>query len=95
MVDREKVKDALRRCPVNKCDGCPYKETYDKYGYGCLNEVDMDALELLQEQDKPTRPVFNGRFWECEECGHEYSDILDVKKYSYCPWCGRRISWEG
>lgn len=54
MIDREKVMDALRRCPVNKCDGCPYKETYDKYGYGCLNEVDMDALELLEEQDQPT-----------------------------------------
>ncbi|MBR2663194.1 MAG: hypothetical protein IKE25_05720 [Clostridia bacterium] len=50
MVEREKVMDALRRCPANKCDGFPYKETYDKYGYGCLNEVDMDALELLKEQ---------------------------------------------
>lgn len=50
MIDRENVMDALRRCPVNKCDGCPYKETYDKYGYGCLNELDMDALELLEKQ---------------------------------------------
>ena len=56
------------------------------------------ARKLIEDAPtvgETTRPVFNGRFWECEECGHEYSDILVVKKYSYCPWCGRRIEWQG
>ena len=48
-------------------------------------------LELLKEQDKPTRPVYNGRYWECEKCGEMYQDILEVRKYRHCPWCGRRF----
>lgn len=53
----------------------------------------QDIVDMEPTVGETTRPVFNGRFWECEECGHEYSDILVVKKYSYCPWCGRRIEW--
>lgn len=46
-------------------------------------------LELLKEQGEQTRPVFNGRYWECEKCKERYKDILVVKEYRHCPWCGR------
>jgi hypothetical protein len=50
---------------------------------------------LLKEQGEQTRPIYNGRYWECEQCGEKYKDILAVKEYKHCPGCGRRIEWQG
>ena len=80
-----------------------YKE-YEKWrdaGFPCVHyvkrielpEPPKEAAELLKEQDKPTRPVYNGRYWECEQCKLRYKDILAVKEYKHCPGCGRRIEW--
>ena len=63
--------------------------------YYRLPNGDM-AIPIIDIEHAPTvgettRPVFNGRFWECEECGQRYKDILVVKEYKHCPGCGRKI----
>ena len=50
-------------------------------------------IEDAKTVGETTRPVFNGRFWWCSECGQRYKDILVVKEYKFCPWCGRRFEW--
>ena len=86
MLDREKVVKGLEYCSTHDCSIlCPY-------WFGCdTHSLAKDALELLKEQ--ATRPVYNGRHWECEKCGEKYKDILVVKEYKHCPGCGRRIEW--
>lgn len=95
MVDREKVikglEHHLKELSVGKtCFECPY--CGDSPCEICLI---TDALALLKEQDQSTRPIYNGRYWECEQCGEKYKDILAVKEYKHCPGCGRRIEWQG
>lgn len=92
MVDRENVIIGLTAHRNGNCNerGCPWY--YDDSDLCLVNLLDA-TLELLKEQE-PTRPVYNGRYWECEECQHKYNDILTVKEYAFCPWCGRRIEWE-
>lgn len=51
----------------------------------------MEWIEHAPTVGETTRPVFNGRFWECEECGQRYKDILVAKEYKHCPGCGRKI----
>lgn len=89
MVEREKVIEGLKICyfPVAKCQDCAYHGLEN-----CNDALCRDAYELLKEQE-PTRPVFNGRYWECEQCKERYKDILAVKEYKHCPGCGRRIEW--
>lgn len=51
MLDREKVKAALRCCIVRnpddkmRCSECPYRDP----GTYCLNRLKIDALSLLDE----------------------------------------------
>ncbi len=50
MTNREKVKNALRRCKsYGDCEdeGCPYY-----YTVGCLELLRKEALALLKEQEK-------------------------------------------
>ena len=91
-MDREKVIKALEICAGDSCKGCPKYEDSDHDG-SCIDELMTDARELLKGQE-PTRPVYNGRYWECEQCKLRYKDILAVKEYKHCPGCGRRIEWQ-
>ena len=92
MVDRENVIKGLEihTKPNSRCVGCPYPNN----GL-CGDQLYMDALALLKEQGEQTRPVFNGRYWECEQCRERYKDILVVKEYKHCPGCGRKLMWNG
>ena len=56
--------------------------------------VDM-IIDESPTEEETTRPVYNGRYWECEQCKERYKDILAVKEYKHCPGCGRRIEWQG
>lgn len=91
MNDREKVIKGLTAHMNGDCNKkyCPWFECEND---GCIKSMFDAALKLLKEQE-PTRPVFNGRYWECEKCGEKYKDILAAKEYKYCPHCGRRIEW--
>ena len=93
MVDRGKVIADLKLCASGSCKGCRYFMNWDNRDGRCWDALNMDAVKLLEGHGEPTRPVFNGRFWECEKCGEMYQDILEVRKYRHCPWCGRRIEW--
>jgi hypothetical protein len=94
MIEREKVIKSLEECSGGDCSGCQYFGQ-DIYGDHCWDKLMKVAAELLKEQDTPTRPVYNGRYWECEQCKERYKDILAVKEYKHCPGCGRRIEWQG
>ena len=90
MIDREKVISDLEICVNRACTGCSrfLKDCGDEK---CWDQLMKEAAELLEEQGEQTRPMFNGRYWECEKCGEMYQDILEVRKYRHCPWCGRRF----
>lgn len=71
-----------------------------KFSHGMIEDdcvLHVPWREVIKNIDKAptvgemTRPVFNGRFWECEECRQRYKDILVVKEYKHCPGCGRKI----
>lgn len=66
------------------------KRNGGNFRFGVLSTVRAN-LEKAPTVGETTRPVFNGRFWECEECGQRYKDILVVKEYKHCPGCGRKI----
>lgn len=89
MVDREKVIEVLGKAKTVIENWVPMFEQYN-------TPAGIDyAIDLLKEQDHPTRPIYNGRYWECEQCKLRYKDILVVKEYKHCPGCGRRIEWQG
>lgn len=47
MIDREKVLKGFEHCQNSGCNGCPYYTEGD----GCECKLDLDAMELLKEQD--------------------------------------------
>ena len=54
------------------------------------------ARKLIEDAPtvgETTRPVYNGRYWECEQCNGRYKDILVIREYKYCPLCGSGIVW--
>lgn len=63
--------------------------------YRDISGMLSDALYLLTE-DEETSPVFYGDRWGCEKCSEVegWKDILQTRKYKYCPGCGRKIVWE-
>ena len=96
MIDTEQVLACLEHLSSvywDLCRGEPDDELYDRYRG--TSELLSDAIELLTE-DTETSPVFYGDRWGCEKCSEVegWKDILQTRKYKYCPGCGRKIVWE-
>lgn len=56
----------------------------------CHGTVLDDAIELLKERDAVVPKV------SCTEqrCGN-CNKIIEMDGWVACPWCGKRIDWEG
>ena len=91
MADREKVIRALENCTDEiKCRDCPW-ETCEDF---CLSvNVPLDlakaALSLLKAQEpiEPIKHLSTGQI--CGSC----KKVL-LRKYKYCPSCGKEVKWE-
>jgi len=92
-MDREKVIRGLERCVVmgraKGCDDCPYLGE----GLQCADKLRDDIRWLISEQE--ARPIYTGYAWVCSECREMYRDILEVRRFRYCPGCGRRLIQRG
>ena len=89
MPDREKVIKGLETCTrpgmticYHDSHECPYE------GYGCRFQMEVDALELLKEQEA-IRPTWSCGKPYCGSCG------LRIRGGKYCSECGAPIAWEG
>ncbi len=90
---------------LNNCLDCPYVEPIGFNQFRCKSqEMKEDALELLKEQKKTTGKwiyceVGNGQDgYRCSRCCffepwyYGYEDIEFIKRYKYCPKCGRQMN---
>lgn len=91
MTDREKTLKGLE-CHTNATceddDGnvCPYWQ--DAH---CSKTLAADAIALLKEQEpaKVEKRKEEAEWNVCSNCGGHL-----IHKWSYCPSCGREVSWD-
>ena len=91
MTDREKVIKAIEICYSGK-HSCTECELF--YVEDCNDKLMRDVLELLKEQE-PVNPqkMLDGS-WSYERCG-ACGNVLYERGFAYCPWCGRKVKWDG
>ena len=106
MEKLERVIYDLERCTCHVPDACRDCSKYaSETGLKCMENLMMDALELLKEQG-PIKPTVSVNAWICSKCGHtlESQELIDDKEnpqvlvheqYEYCPCCGRKVKWDG
>ncbi len=63
------VKNNLKRCSMNNCNGCTYERSFE-----CIEKLTHDALECIEKLEegrslhqspKATAPSSEGAFGEC------------------------------
>ena len=99
MPDREKVIKELEGCISGvACFECPYFYEESRTNGSCITKVEVDALELLKEQE-PVKPTINedgDAFCVCGEIVGFIPSNNNLPKIcsKYCPVCGKRMKWE-
>ena len=98
MEKLERVIYDLERCTCHVPDACRDCSKYaSETGLKCMENLMMDALELLKEQE-PVEP--DGE--NCGVCGHTLHRInydgpgkgLRYEWFRFCPVCGKAVKWE-
>lgn len=80
----------------NPCTVCDYQncETYA----GCIHQIAVDALELLQVAVRPIKFKkeldFHSDIVDAYRCGNCQHELDDVEKWRYCPKCGLEVKWD-
>lgn len=86
----EKVIKGLEICTSRPCycTDCPYTKEC------CLDSQNVmeDAIALLKEQEA-VRPVKQIEQTEWTVCGNCRNHI--ISKWSFCPYCGKTVKWDG
>lgn len=102
MMDKEKVIGGLAACTgePHDCAGhtCPYFDFDDsEVDYGCRVQLELDALELLKEQETKTGHwIFESRYCEawshkCSECGKCMTTAVNTFA-NWCWNCGAKMT---
>ena len=91
MTDMERVKIGLQ-CIIEgniRCESCGY--AIDKHGHhSCQQNCASEALDMLKEQEA-VEPKVSSTEQRCGNC----NKIIEMDGWKVCPWCGKRIDWEG
>lgn len=89
MTEMEKVIKGLKSLHKRLLDAT----AQDKIAMLDANMV-SDALALLKAQE-PVEPqkMLNG-LWAYERCGACEKPLYE-RGFAYCPWCGRKVKWDG
>lgn len=85
MTDRELIQELRDKAAVE--------------GHGSIRrllELAARALERVLKEQEPvtprwTHPTVDKNVMMCGSCGIE----IPLGKPNYCPWCGRRVKWDG
>ena len=93
MPDRETVIKCLEACTSSdECAGhsCPLFDFDDSVvSHGCRIQMELDALELLKEQEA-VEPITEHHLFLCPVCKNTL-----FREQKFCHECGKRIEWEG
>lgn len=98
MADLEKVLRGWERC--KKCNMSPIapREAHEAY-YECEYTIGLycgkdklvfETIELLDEL-KAVEPSVSRSEQHCGNC----NKVIEMDGWKACPWCGKRIDWEG
>lgn len=105
MRSPEEIKKGLEICR-GKCTGNKPHCPYDKYGDGCEDTLNRDALAYIQQLEEKTIPkkctheAALHRNLTCPVCKNVVSHTVEIfgNKLEvitdYCPYCGQRIATE-
>lgn len=85
MPDREKVIKRLYDARRYLED----KEWYDREASPHIDSIN-DVLALLKEQEA-VKPKVSCTEQRCGNC----NKIIEMDGWKACPWCGKKIYWEG
>jgi len=66
------------------------KVAFNTYSDDQQIEFAHDALALLKEQEA-VEPKVSSTEQRCGNC----NKIIEMDGWKVCPWCGKRIDWEG
>lgn len=88
MIDREKIIRAVETCFDSWIDRHRDKEL----DWHEVERMKHDALELLQEQDavEPQEQEETRTWTVCGNCSQHL-----ISKWLWCPYCGRKVKWDG
>ncbi len=85
--DREKVIEGLREMSC-RCTWKDIDRIRDKF-----QPIVNGAIELLKEQEAPTKEellAHYGETYTCKRCGSEWCQ----QTQKYCQYCGKAVKWD-
>lgn len=92
-MTKQEVIDGLKcHAEVGGCSKCPYDKMFAIANRTCIEQLTLDALNLIEEQENGIEPKASkeedGYTWYyCGKCGYE----IDPSYENYCPTCGTKI----
>jgi hypothetical protein len=93
MEKLERVIYDLERCTCHVPDACRDCSKYaSETGLKCMENLMMDALELLKEQEPVKLRFIDGKRNHFVKCGNCNFDLMHGMKF--CPHCGRAVKWD-
>ena len=58
------------------------------------NECNDALIRMLEQQQKPVKPVLVAKMWECGNCHAPVGIYLDDRRDDFCRKCGKKVKWD-
>lgn len=92
MTKQEVISGLKCHAGAGGCSECPYDKMFAINGRTCVEHLALDAISLLEEQEKEVKPIISrqedGSIWcYCGKCGY----MIERGYQNYCSVCGTKI----